>query len=99
MTSAVIYRNHRCTRTHRTFNAWAKCTWLKRHGWVLGEGEYASISYCGIGAGAPYGITVELHETLAEALAAKNLIDNTKCGGRCRGAHRVARIDMKDGQS
>lgn len=66
---------------HRTWNALARCR-FPRFAWVAGDGPWASISTCGAG-------TARLHLTRADALAAKRLIDETRCGHRCRGAHTV----------
>jgi hypothetical protein len=51
--------------------------------WITGKGAYASVAYC------PRGITVELHDTLADAERAKHMIDHIGCGGLCVGDHEV----------
>jgi hypothetical protein len=64
----------------------ARARW-RRATWIDGHGRWASISECSRGP------TVVLHETRAQAEAAKSVIDSTGCGGGCTGRHSV--IDMK----
>jgi hypothetical protein len=54
--------------------------------WIIGCGEYASVSHC------DPGMTVMLFETLAEARIAKSQIDKTACGGGCRGLHSIVNL-------
>jgi hypothetical protein len=51
--------------------------------WIIGRGEYASVSHCHPGA------TVMLFETRMEAEIAKTTIDDTSCGGSCRRNHEI----------
>lgn len=91
------YRQHNCTRNHRTYATFAKCVWGRNLIWVQGEGQYASVSKCGLGPGIPSyrrGVTVELHASEKEAENAKKLIDSTACGGLCSKQHEVVRLDL-----
>jgi hypothetical protein len=63
----------------------AKRKWPKAV-WISGEGPYASVAYC------PRGITVALYETLPEAERAKQMIDDTGCGGLCVGDHEIVKL-------
>ena len=74
---------------HRTWNTLARCR-FPRFAWVAGDGPWASISTCHAG-------TARLHLTRADALAAKAFIDATRCGHRCRGAHRVLDLSRLGG--
>lgn len=87
-TTVIRYTRHRCTRRHRGYPTWARCTWNRAH-WVLGDGPYASVSYC-------RGTTVVLHQELAKAQAAKVTIDAFGCGGACTRNHRVIQIELPD---
>jgi hypothetical protein len=69
---------------HPTVRA-ARRKWPKAI-WIIGSGEYASVSLC-----RP-GTTVMLFETQAEADTAKDFINETGCGGGCRGDHVVIKI-------
>lgn len=80
------YRRHRCERTHRTTRTFARCLWPRAH-WILGDGQYASVSYC-------RGVTTVLHATAEQAEAAKRVIDATACGGACSRRHDVIRLDL-----
>jgi hypothetical protein len=51
--------------------------------WIIGAGEYASVSRC------PPDPTVMLFETRMEAEIAKAVIDDSACGGRCRRDHEI----------
>lgn len=79
------YRRHNCTRTHRTWTTFAKCTW-PRALWIHGDGPYASVARCG------RGTTIQLCQTAADAREMKQLIDNTGCGGLCQRRHEVIRL-------
>ncbi|PWU52813.1 hypothetical protein DLJ47_17835 [Micromonospora sp. S4605] len=78
------YRRHYCQRQHRTHHTTAKCLW-PRAVWITGEGPYATLAWCRV-------LSVMLHPTEAEALAAKHLIDSTGCGGRCNRRHELILI-------
>lgn len=60
---------------------WAERRWPKAT--VIGEGEWASISWC------PRGMTVFLYGTREEAEAAKREIARTGCSGACWKQHEV----------
>jgi hypothetical protein len=94
MSSVPIYRKHKCERTHRTYKAWVNCAYRKGLCWIAGEGKFASFSFCGLGAGRPYGTTVQLYQNLQDALNAKRVIDSSMCGTWCHGRHRVAQISL-----
>jgi hypothetical protein len=75
---------HRCTANHRTYRKFALCT-FPRAAWVQGEGPYASLAWC-------RELTVQLFATEAAALAAKDTIDSTACGGACSKNHEVVQL-------
>lgn len=79
------YRQHHCTRAHRTYLTLAKCM-FRRANWVTGEGQYASVSWC-------RGTSVMLHATKEGAEEAKAFIDQHGCGGMCRKKHEVILLD------
>jgi hypothetical protein len=56
--------------------------------WIVGNGRYASAACCAPGA------TVMLFETPYEAELAKRQIDETGCGGGCRGAGWHEIVDL-----
>ena len=78
------YSRHYCSRTHRSYNALARCIWRKAE-WISGNGEYASLAHCGV-------LTVELHKTLESVQKAKAVIDNSACGHRCVRDHEIVRL-------
>lgn len=86
-----VYRRHQCNRRHRTYRTLAECIW-PRAAPIIGEGEYATVSYCAHG---PHdrAVTVQLHATLDDANAAKEFIDRTGCGGRCTRQHEIIRLE------
>lgn len=88
------YRQHPCSRQHRTYNAVARCVW-PRAGTIVGEGEYATVSYCAHGP-HDHAVTVQLHETLDDAEFAKDFIDRSGCGGRCSRQHEIIRLAHLD---
>lgn len=99
--SVKKYRRHRCTRKHRTWRTLANCVWSWQvwHDGAAGDGPFASVSLCNMGAGIPryrYGASVVLFEDVKEALAAKAFIDRTGCGGLCRKAHEVIELVTND---
>jgi hypothetical protein len=57
--------------------------------WITGTGPYASLASCG-------GLTVQLYETMAEALKAKAWIDQFGCGHACRGDQRAELHTIED---
>ena len=59
-----------------------------RAAWILGVGEYASVSTC------PPGTTVMLFQSRMEAEIAKCTIDDTGCGGRCRRHHKIVYLGV-----
>lgn len=79
-----IYRNHRCESQHRTAVTFLKCA-IRRLEWVHGTGDLALIAWCKVP-------TITLYEATDHALAAKEMIDATGCGGRCHGDHEIVYI-------
>lgn len=84
-TKPKIRTCRKCGRRHQTLRKLATCE--HNPTWCCGNGPWASFSDC------PRGRTIELHDSEAEALAAKKRIDETACGGMCRRMHYVRRID------
>jgi hypothetical protein len=58
--------------------------------WIIGRGQYASLSKCGD------GLTAVLFESQAEAERAKLWVDDFACGGQCQGRHFV--VDISTGK-
>ena len=87
MAEPVIYREHNCTRQHRTYATMAKCLW-PRAVWVNGEGPYATVAYCN------GNTSIQLHEALEEARASMAQIDATGCGSRCGRRHKLLRLEL-----
>lgn len=81
-----IYRQHRCDRKHRKYNAMAKCIWPRAE-WIVGEGPFASVAYCRV-------TTVELFADEDRAAAAKRMIDSTGCGGMCSKRHEIIELAL-----
>jgi hypothetical protein len=79
-----IYRQHNCTSRHRTYRKTAECIW-RRAEWITGEGPYACLAHCRV-------LTVQLYKSAEAAEAAKVTIDDTACGGMCRGEHEIIEI-------
>lgn len=79
------YRTHRCAHNHRTFRAFAKCTWPYLE--VEGEGPYAVVNEC-----RPHDVT--LFETEKVAKKAREQLDETGCCGACGREHRVVRLEL-----
>lgn len=78
---------HYCGQRHKTWSGLARCLFRDlRPIWILGTGEWATLSYC------PPGLTIMLHETRAEAEKALAQIDDTGCGGRCEERHYLRLI-------
>lgn len=68
--------HRRCRKhKHRTANAHARCLYRYAE-WVAGEGRWATLAGCGV-------LTIVLHRTKEEALAALAAIDTYGCGHRC----------------
>ena len=90
------YRQHNCTKRHRTYNAFARCAFQQKQEWVVGEGEYASMSWCTKSEPDSYrrGISVHMFRQLTDAYDAKKQIDDTACGGRCKKQHEVMRLEL-----
>lgn len=89
----LTYKRHNCTRSHRTFAAFAKCVWPRATS-ISGEGEWATIASC-----RPGTWQVELHATERKAREALALIRGSGCGGACRlgaaeaaGRHKLIRL-------
>jgi len=85
----TTWRHHKCLLRHRNTATWIKCAiGPRRVLWVSGHGSYAVISWCG----DPNDVTVVLHTSLTEALAAAKQIDRVACGRRCTGWHEVVEV-------
>lgn len=84
--SVKIYRQHRCTRRHRTVNAFMRCA-IRRAVWVDGEGPYALIAWCRVPS-------VTLWPEYVDAVESKRSIDRYACGGMCVGRHEIVRVDL-----
>lgn len=88
-----IYRRHYCSKKHRTRATLARCIWPKAV-WIIGEGDYAVLAWCGSGPRSGHSLTITLHEEAAQAEDAKAVIDAEGCGGRCQGLHEVVKMDV-----
>lgn len=66
----------------KSFVALARARWPRAE-WIIGNGEYASVSEC------DERPTIMLLGSLAEAEIAKRQIDDTGCCGRCTNAHAI----------
>lgn len=85
----ATWRKHKCDSTHRTTRTWIQCAIGKRRVlWIVGTGDYASISWCGNWD----HVTVVLHRAAQDASAAADFIDRIGCGGRCTGSHQVIEV-------
>lgn len=85
----ATWRRHKCTRQHREYHTWIECAiGSRRIAWVLGDGPYATISWCG----AWNEVSVTLHSSLTDAVAALKQINRTGCGGRCSRTHQVVEV-------
>lgn len=80
----TIYDQHRCSRHHRTYRAFANCVWPKT-AWISGEGQYAVLAPCG-------ALTISLYHRLDQAEEDQALIDLTGCGGLCHGDHEIVQL-------
>jgi len=74
------------TLPHKDSKALAKRTW-PRAAWISGAGRYASVAVC-------RDLTVILFQELADARAAKALIDQTACGGACCRNHYLYDLEL-----
>ncbi|SLH43741.1 Uncharacterised protein [Mycobacteroides abscessus subsp. massiliense] len=86
------YRHHRCERKHRSEAAFIKCALGHQIAWVVGAGQYATISWCNGRHHRNHYVTVVLAESLGDARKAMAAIDTTGCGGRCQRKHEIVRI-------
>jgi hypothetical protein len=50
--------------------------------WIAGNGRHATVAHC-------RAVTVELHDTMADARAALAFIDRIGCGGSCHRRHEI----------
>ncbi|KHL18533.1 hypothetical protein CLV56_4012 [Mumia flava] len=82
------YRNHRCSRKHRTTKTFMQCAYPRAE-WVVGEGKYAVLAWCSV-------LTVTLWSNREAAFAALAEIDNLACGGRCTRRHDIVRIELEE---
>jgi hypothetical protein len=80
----TTYRRHHCTRRHRKFETVAKCVWPNAE-WIDGDGPYAVLAYCRV-------LTITLHHDLTSAEQSLQTINESACGGRCSGSHRIVRL-------
>ncbi len=86
---AIYYRQHgrKCSsKSHREWRTLGYCLW-PRAVWVVGQGEWASVSYCRAGS-----TSVMFHPTEHDARQALEFIDHYACGGRCSRNHALVRI-------
>lgn len=81
-----VYRQHRCSKTHRKYLAMAKCIWPRAE-WISGNGPYALLARCRV-------LTVTLHQEEDSALRYKAMIDSTGCGGMCVQDHEIVRLEL-----
>jgi hypothetical protein len=80
------YSRHNCDKTHRTYNALARCIFRpERPYWIWGEGPFALICRCD-------GLTISLHQIEREALADKRQIDRAGCCSPCERRHEIVAI-------
>jgi hypothetical protein len=59
---------------------------MRRAVWVEGEGDYATVAYCG------GDITIMRHETMGIAIVAKQHIDQHGCGSLCCKMHSIVEV-------
>lgn len=84
--SVKTYRNHNCSRRHKSTRTFLKCA-IPNNAWVAGQGHIAVIAWCRIP-------TVTLWANLEDALQSKSMIDDTACGGRCIRHHELVQVDI-----
>lgn len=90
-----VYRRCTCSAKHRTYRTLARCCW-PGHVWIVGEGPFATVSYCQ-NRGVRYRtITVMLHPTEVQAREALAQIDTGGCGGGCVGNHALVRLVLPE---
>lgn len=70
-----------------------KRSFLDRAIWSNGVGEFATLAYCG------HGLTIQRHQTLANAIKAKRLIDGGGCGHDCTRVHLIIHADPANSRS
>jgi len=87
-----IPRCLRCGRQHRSWLGIAKCRW-PRNEWIVGDGQYVSLSLC------PRGLTAMLHETQDDAQTSICIIDRTACGGQCIRMHYLIDLARSRGEA
>lgn len=80
------YRNHRCSKQHRTPTTFIKCA-LPTLSWVAGVGDYAVVAWCRVP-------TVTLWPTPTLAESSLRELNALRCGGRCTGRHEVIQISI-----
>lgn len=86
--TTTVYREHKCTRRHRSSLAAARCVWRRRVCWIDGSGWWAAVAYCG------RCTSVSLWPTRDEASSAVEFIDSLGCGGECTHNHRLVLLDL-----
>lgn len=80
------YCQHRCTRTHRSYRAAARCMW-PRACWISGDGPYALLAHCDV-------LTITLWPTAGKAFSTYQWLAGFKCGHLCTGRHEVIKIEL-----
>jgi hypothetical protein len=72
-----------------TIAAVARCCWPKTV-WVQGDGPFATVSRC-VSARPRYAgyVSVQLHQTEADARDALDVIGRSGCGGVCSRDHEI----------
>ncbi len=75
---------HHCRRRHLTWRAFAECAWPGA-AWIEGEGRWASVAWC-------RDLTVQLFDSLDDAIAAQDAIDRKACGGACERRHELVEL-------
>lgn len=94
MPGIKAYSQHKCTRQHRTYKAFAKCVWPKA-AWISGEGPYATVTRCPHSVNLRGVITVMLHKSVEVAQHALREVNNTGCGGQCIKKHELIELRMR----
>ncbi len=77
--------NGYCNVQHGGYRTRAECEWPYAC-WITGSGRYACLAWCRV-------LTVTLWGSREDALAAKEFIDRTACGGGCHRDHRIVDLN------
>lgn len=86
--------DHPCERVHRRYAGLARCLWPE-HEAIDGEGPFATVSYCQTPSIRHNTTTVLLWVSEDAARKAMAEIDDTGCGGGCRGHHALIRLYLQ----